>query len=125
MVKEHPTNLAAFVSGRLNESDTQTVLDHLAECDHCLTAVDTLWPNLDEQLGPALGPPLPDERAAMLESRLVERMQRTNLGARILWFSTQGFVRVALAFLEPFLGKSQASRRSTLSPPASDGVHND
>lgn len=122
MVKEHPTNLPAFVAGRLNEQESQAILDHLAICDACLTAVDELWPALDQEMVPALGPDLPDDRAAALESRLVSRMHRSNLAARVLWFSTQGVAQVALAFLEPFLGSNQARRRSTPAQTNDDGV---
>ena len=102
-------NLAAFVSGRLTEIETEAILTHLEECEHCLTIVDGLWEeggwqDLDSNLH------LDKEAAARLEQKLYRRIHRSQLAGDVVALGTRGMLQTVFALMAPFVGMLSPSK---------------
>ena len=101
--------LLAFVTGSLNEAETEQILAHLAESEACLAVVDELWSehfasvsDVDNQV--------PDEdltdgagRSQRIQARLFKQIHRTDLAGDALRLGVEGFGKVLAAFLRPLL----------------------
>ncbi len=102
-VNEHPNSLEAFVEGRLNEHETQTILEHLAECDQCLADVDLLW---GRDLGRPDGLQMPDLDpivSSRLHRYLLRRIHMSQLTRDIVLLGTRSLVGVAVALIRPVM----------------------
>lgn len=90
-----------MVAGELDEQETEELLTIIEESDEHLETADALWTehwsllNGDADLEP--------DRAKLLERRIKERIERSDLSGQIVRMGTQGFAQVALAFLRPLL----------------------
>ncbi len=94
-------NMRAFVSGKLDEAENEAIITHLGECDTCLGKMDQLWTT--QPNGNIIRfPSMMDEQVQKLEENFLRRMQRANLGNRVIHFGTTGFLQVVLALLAPW-----------------------
>ncbi len=100
---DHPQNLLAFVNGQLSETETTTILSHLAQCDQCLATVDQLWAEHPVGLASRAVPELDPIAAKRLENRLVKRIHRSDLGGRVVWLGTVGLMNTHLVMFGPML----------------------
>ena len=66
--------LEYFANGRLPPTACESILNHLADCDQCLTVMDVLWTSQPENAAVAL--PLPI--AKRLERTLRQRIRNTH-----------------------------------------------
>lgn len=109
----HPdkVQIALFVSGRLDEAASDAVLQHIVECDACMELAEAAWQN--QPVGTALQNVgrLDAEKARQMESRLLRRIHRSDLGGAVIGFGIGGFSNVLLALVRPFLTPSNSSRK--------------
>jgi len=93
-----------LVDGRLNQSEQEQAMAHLAECDACVGKADALWAarplaaavRQTEELDPAV--------ARRVERKVVKRIHRADLTGEILRLLVQGFAGVAVALVRPLMG---------------------
>ena len=74
MVETHhisPRLLQHFANGRLNQTECELILCHLAECVHCLKVIDGYWSSLPENKAAALPPNI----ARRLEQAIFQQIQ--------------------------------------------------
>lgn len=96
--------LKRHVAGQLSQAATDVVLTHLGQCDNCLERAEQLWQQAP--LGPAR--PTEAEETAVSpkqrEHRLINQINRSNLGGKLVEIGFSGFFDVVLALLRPFSG---------------------
>lgn len=100
---DEPT-LERYIAGRLSSAAADVVIAHLEQCDSCLEQVEQLW--AQAQLGPARAETSlvtavsPNHR----ERRLLNRINRSNMGGKLIEMGFSGFLDVVLALLRPLTG---------------------
>jgi hypothetical protein len=94
--------LRRFVRGELNESESNEVIDVLAENEKCMEFLDNLW--VQHPIGQALAaaPALDGATALRVQNKLINQIQRSNLTGTMFKMGTQGFFEVAVGLLRPF-----------------------
>ena len=117
----HPDNLTEFVEGFLSNDEANQIINHLGECDECLSIVDTLWKNRSPDTNEPDIPSLDHLALARVEGRVLRQIHRSDLGGRAIWFGTTGLVdtylkmlpsmgMTCLAMLRPFLALGESAR---------------
>ena len=104
-------NLAAFIKGSLTDIESETILTHLEECEHCLSIVDSLWEEGGWQDSNS-NLRLDHDTAARLEQKLYRRIHRSQLAGDVVTLGTRGMFETVFALLAPFIGM--------FSPPTED-----
>jgi anti-sigma factor RsiW len=117
---DHLTNyqLQEFISGRIDAAESEQILTHLEQCEHCLVRIDALWSQQPVASAMVELAELDAPTAQRLERQLVSKIHRSNLSATVLRLGTRGFFSVAVSLLRPFMRsrKSEATlRRGTTS----------
>jgi len=103
-MNDHPQNLPDFIAGKLEKCKAELVLNHLAECESCLTEVDRLWEDVSLAVHhPDPSSHLTSEKLDQLEKNLLTAIHRADFGGQVVKFSVLGFLNVFMALLAPFL----------------------
>ena len=98
MDTHHPNNLDDFVAGNLDEAETNHIIEHIGQCDHCLQRVDTLWAATSPSTSDTV-PDLDTTTARRLESRLFRQLHVSELAGRSVWLGTSGLLDTYLTML--------------------------
>lgn len=99
--------LKKFVDGQLDATETEKVLNLLANSDEALEHVDRLW---DAQYTQLSAKNITPQTAKKIEGRLMRQINRSNLGAAVAKMGIQGFAEVLLALVRPFIPKSHSTK---------------
>lgn len=102
-------DLAAFVTGRLTEVETETILAHLETCERCLMIVDGFWEEGNSQVVDS-DRHLDKDSAAQIEERLYGRIHRSQLAGDVITLGTRGMLEMVFALLAPFTEMLSSSR---------------
>jgi hypothetical protein len=89
-----PEEIKSFISGDLDDIESECIIQHLSECEVCLTAVDELWKTQEDQSGS-----LDQEK---IKQRLLQKIYRTNLIGNFIKLSGKGFLYTIRGLMFPF-----------------------
>ncbi len=111
---EHPPldRLRSLLAGELGEGQKEALVEHLTGCENCFQTVEALWRDEEPLAAIDARPDLDDDTAERLERRLLSRIHLASFGNSLAWLTTEGFLRVVLGLLRPFLAPSSAAARA-------------
>jgi hypothetical protein len=112
----HPINLDRFITGELEGSENNAIIDHLADCDFCLYEVERLWEENLILSAKTPASPLDLTTAKRLERTVLQRIHRSELAGVLFRLSIEGAFAVLLAFFRALFGIKK--------PPARKGERN-
>lgn len=98
-------NLRAFAEGQLPEDESQKIMELFLADDDCLQAMDHIWANQKDMEMKI--PPMDPEIAKRLESQILTRIRRSNMGGNAVRLGTEGLMKALLALIQPFIGPSR------------------
>lgn len=97
----HSLRLNAFVSGLLNEEETEALILHTSECESCFEELNQLWAESHFTLPTEI--PLRDSHATrQLEEQVFRSLHQKNMWAQFIWLATKGILQVIFGVLRPF-----------------------
>lgn len=113
MADEHLSDatIEQFVAGELSEAEEEAALFHMADCDECMARADALWQTQPTAVALDHAIQLDEDKARQMESKLVRRINRSNLGNSVVQFGIGGFSNVMLAMIRPFLSQNKSRRK--------------
>lgn len=100
--KQVTTLLLRFVRGELGESESNELIDVLAENDRCMAYLDKLWLQHLEEPTRAAPVALDGVASTRLRNKLFDQIHRSNMTGTLFKLGTQGFIEVAVGLLRPF-----------------------
>ncbi len=105
-MNRHPelSDLERLAAGDLTDAESERYLRHLARCESCLEIAETAWTGLGAlTTGEEERRPLGQATADDIERRLFHRIHVAGTGTQLAWLATDGFVRVLVVLLRPFV----------------------
>ncbi|MGB0387684.1 MAG: hypothetical protein ACPGWR_22940 [Ardenticatenaceae bacterium] len=97
----HSLRLNAFVSGLLNEQESDALILHTSECEACFEELNQLWMGSQFALSEEI--PKRDSLATrQLEKQVFRSLHRSNMWAQFIWLATKGILQVVFGVLRPF-----------------------
>jgi anti-sigma factor RsiW len=103
--------LEQFVKGQMNETESEQVMSHLGQCDHCLALTDELWNEQPVSRAMSEIVDLDDRTAERMQRKVTSQIHRSNLSGNMIRLGTQGFLSVALGLLRPLVGQQRNRTR--------------
>lgn len=119
---KHPEleRIEEYVTGQLDEAESEAMLTHLATCDTCIDVVDRLWADagIASRRGEIQDPDYRTVRS--IHSGLLHRIHIQDLGYQLIKLSIVRPVQVLAACLRIFT----AGRKTGMKEESSDGFSN-